>query len=488
MLLGIDVGTSEVKTVLVDEEQAVRATARAPLQASRPQPGFSEQDPEDWWSAVTATLDELKTTAPRELAAVRGLGLSGQMHGAVLLDAADRPLRPCILWNDGRSAAECAELDAAADFRGIAGNLVMAGFTAPKLRWVEKHEPGVFARVRRVLLPKDYVRLLLTGEAVSEMSDSAGTLWLDTAARAWSPALLAATHLDERQMPRLVEGSTPSGELRAELAARWGMTAPVTVAGGGGDNAASACGIGAVRPGEAFLSLGTSGVLFVATDRFRPNVAGAVHAFCHALPGVWHQMAVILAAADSLAWWARQLDTTPKALTDALAAEAGDRLDGPSPALFLPYLGGERTPHNDVAVRGAFVGLGHEADRQALTRAVLEGVAFAFKDGLMALQAAGTEVRAMTAIGGGANSRLWLEILATVLEKPIHVPAAGDFGAAFGAARLALTATAGADPFAVCTPPVMAASIAPRAALTAAYNERFAQYRALYPALKEALG
>ncbi len=482
MFLGIDVGTSEVKAVLIDDEQRPQATARAILTVQRPAPGFSEQDPESWWQAVQATLNELQREVADRLAAVRGIGLSGQMHGAVLLDAADKPLRPCILWNDGRSEAECHELDGAADFRGITGNLVMPGFTAPKLRWVEKHEPELFAQVRRVVLPKDYVRLKLTGEAVSEMSDSAGTLWLDTSARAWSPELLAATHLDEAQMPRLVEGSAPSGALRAKLAERWGMADGVVVAGGGGDNAASACGIGAVRPGQAFLSLGTSGVLFVANDRFRPNVEGAVHAFCHALPGVWHQMAVILAAADSLAWWGRQTGETPQALTAAIGP-----LERPSPAIFLPYLGGERTPHNDASVRGSFTGLAHECDREAMTQAVLEGVAFAFRDGLEALLAAGTEVGRITAIGGGANSPAWLEIIAAVLDRPLDVPAAGDFGAAFGAARLAIAAATDADPLALCTAPATARTMEPRTGLVSAYTERFERYRALYPALKEAL-
>jgi xylulokinase len=479
MYLGIDLGTSEVKTVLVDEAQEPVATARAPLAVDRPRPGFAEQDPEDWWRAVTATLDQLQATRADALAAVRGVGLAGQMHGATLLDAADRPLRPCILWNDGRAAAECDELDEAADFRGIAGNLVMAGFTAPKLRWVERHEPEVFRRVRRVLLPKDYVRLRLTGEAVSEMSDAAGTLWLDTAARRWSPALLAATHLDERQMPRLVEGSAAAGRLAPELAARWGMATPPVVAGGASDNAASACGIGAVAPGRAFLSLGTSGVLFVATDRFRPNVEGAVHAFCHAVPATWHQMAVILAAADSLAWWARQVGARPDELTAAL----GERPTAPSPALFFPYLGGERTPHNDVAVRGAFAGLGHEVDRAALTRAVLEGVAFAFRDGLDALTAAGGTVGDITAVGGGARSPFWLAVLASVLERPLHVPAAGEVGAALGAARLAMAAD-GASGEALFAPPPVARTIAPDPTLGAAYGERLERWRALYPSLR----
>lgn len=480
--LGIDIGTSEVKTVLMDEAQRVLASARARLTVQRPYPGWSEQDPAQWWAAAEATLDAISAEEPAALAAVDGIGLSGQMHGATLLDAADTPLRPCILWNDSRSDKDCARLTAQADFHGIAGNLVMPGFTAPKLAWVARHEPEVFDRTARVLLPKDYVRLCLTGEHVSEMSDSAGTLWLDVAARRWSPELLAATGLEEAQMPRLVEGSEASGRLRRSLADRWGMARPPVVAGGGGDNAASACGIGAVAPGQAFLSLGTSGVLFVATDRFRPNVASAVHAFCHAMPGGWHQMAVVLAATDSLNWLAQRLKSDAATLTAAL----GDMLTGPAPVLFLPYLGGERTPHNDAHIRGAFVGLGHTADDMVLTQAVLEGVAFGFRDGFDALRQAGSDVDSFTAVGGGARSILWLRMLATILDRPIEVPANGDFGAAFGAARLGMAAATGADPHTLCTRPAVARTLIPDAGHQAAYSDRLEQFRSLYPALRSA--
>jgi xylulokinase len=484
MYLGLDVGTSELKAVLIDGDQRTVASARASLTVSRPEPGWSEQDPAQWWDACRHCLDELKTAQPKALAAVRGIGLSGQMHGATLLDDADRVLRPCILWNDGRSFEECKELDGLADFRGIGGNLVMPGFTAPKLRWVRKHEPDVFRRVAKVLLPKDHLRLVLTGEHASEMSDSAGTLWLDTGARAWSPALLAATDLGVEHMPRLVEGSEASGRLRDELCQRWGMTQAPVVAGGGGDNAASACGIGAVRPGTAFLSLGTSGVLFVATDRFRPNVAGAVHAFCHALPAQWHQMAVILAATDSLAWLSKRLKAEPAELTAAL----GDDLLGPAGALFLPYLGGERTPHNDARVRGAILGLGHDADDAVLTRAVLDGVAFAFRDGFEALRAAGSDVDAFTAVGGGARSTYWLQVMAAVLGRPVEVPAHGDFGAAFGAARLGMAAATGGDALAICTKPPVARVIDPDPRFGDAYEAAYGRYRKLYPAVKEVMG
>ncbi|MGE4247521.1 MAG: FGGY-family carbohydrate kinase, partial [Parvibaculaceae bacterium] len=318
----------------------------------------------------------------------------------------------------------------------------------------------------------------------SDMSDASGTCWLDVGARRWSPPLLEACGLGLEQMPRLVEGTEVSGRLRSALAKRWGMDIAPVVAGGGGDNPASACGTGTVRPGSAFLSLGTSGVLFVSNARFSPNPAGGVHAFCHALPKAWHQMGVVLSATGSLDWLARMLNTEPR----ALLAHAAGEMRGPSPVTFLPYLSGERTPHSDASIRGAFAGLAAETERRNLVRAVLEGVAFAFRDCLEALKAAGTKVTQATAVGGGARSRPWIEIIATVLGIPIRVPAAGDVGAAFGAARLGLIAATGAEPLAVCTPPRIVATLEPRRALARAYEDRWQRYRALYPGLKEAMG
>jgi xylulokinase len=276
MYLGIDLGTSSVKTVLFDRDQRLVAQASRPLAVARPHPGWSEQDPEAWWIAALETIDDIAAANP--LAGLRGIGLSGQMHGAVCLDDDDRVLRPAILWNDGRAAAECAAIEAAEPrLREIAGNIAMPGFTAPKLEWMRRHEPELFARVSTVLLPKDYLRFRLTGLHVSEMSDAAGTLWLDVGARDWSDDLLAATGLTRAQMPRLVEGSASSAELSPDFAARWGVRGTVVVAGGAGDNAAAACGVGVVRPGSAFVSIGTSGVLFVSNARFSPNTEGAVH-------------------------------------------------------------------------------------------------------------------------------------------------------------------------------------------------------------------
>ncbi len=475
MYIGLDLGTSGLKGVLIDDSQHVLAEATAPLAVSRPQEGWSEQAPADWIAAAEAVFGAL---AVHGLAAVQGIGLSGQMHGATLLDAADRVLRPCILWNDTRSHAEAAELDADPLFRRVTGNIVFPGFTAPKLLWVARHEPGLRELVARVLLPKDYLRLWLTGEHVAEMSDAAGTSWLDTGARDWSDACLAATGLDRSQMPRLVEGSAPSGTLRDTLAARWGLPKGVVVAGGGGDNAASGVGVGVVRAGEAFVSLGTSGVLFAANDGYRPDPATAVHTFCHALPGTWHQMGVILAATDALNWFAGLAGDSAANLTGSLGP-----LQAPGRTLFLPYLGGERTPLNDARIRGAFTGLDHATDRAAATRAVLEGVTFAIRDCRDALAATGTRLDHLLAVGGGSRSDYWLSAIATALNVPVHLPVAGDFGGAFGAARLALMAATGAGAE-IATLPAIARSIDPDPALASAFDAGHARFRAAQTAIR----
>ncbi|OJU89862.1 MAG: xylulokinase, partial [Shinella sp. 65-6] len=379
MYLGIDLGTSGVKAMLIDADQTVVGSASGrEVETARLHAGWSEQDPADWIRATEEAIASLRAAHPAEFSAVRGIGLSGHMHGATLVDADDRVLRPCIMWNDTRSHREAAALDADPRFRKITGNIVFPGFTAPKLAWVKNNEPDIFAKVRWVLLLKDYLRLRLTGEHLSEMSDSAGTSWLDTGARRWSAELLAATDLEERQMPGLVEGTEPAGMLRPELSSKWGLGDGVVVAGGAGDNAASACGMGTVREGTAFVSLGTSGVLFAANASYLPNPESAVHAFCHALPNTWHQMGVILSATDALNWHSRVTGASAADLTQ----EIGEALKAPSSVTFLPYLSGERTPHNDAAIRGAFLGLGHESGRPVLTQAVLEGVSFALRDHL----------------------------------------------------------------------------------------------------------
>jgi len=477
MYLGLDLGTSSLKGLVIDDSGAVLAEATAPLNVARPAPGWSEQDPADWIAAAGTVLRALSGKV--DLGAVAGIGLSGHMHGATVLDASDKVLRPCILWNDTRAHAQAAALDADPRFRTISGNIVFPGFTAPKLVWMADEEPDLFAQVAKVLLPKDYLRLWLTGAHVAEMSDAAGTSWLNVGARDWSDDLLAATGLTRDHMPALVEGSAQSGGLRSELAQEFGLRAGIPVAGGAGDNAATAIGLGIARGGQGFVSLGTSGVLFAATDGYAPAPETAVHTFCHALPDTWHQMGVILAATDALNWFAGIAGASPAELTADLGA-----LQAPDRALFLPYLGGERTPLNDAGIRGAFIGLDHATDRAAATRAVMEGVVYALVDCQQALAATGTQLDTLLAAGGGARSEYWLSALATALDLPIHVPQAGDYGAALGAARLGLMAATGAGADAMPLPPI-ARSFDPVTDKTQAFQDGYARYRKAQSAIKD---
>lgn len=475
MFLGIDIGTSGVKAAVIDADGAVQAQGSASLTVERPQPGWSEQDPDDWWRATQAAVAAIDPAVRRK---VRGVGLAGQMHGATLLGANDRPLRPAILWNDGRSAAECAELERRApDLHTINGNLAMPGFTAPKLLWVRAHEPEVFERIRTVLLPKDDVRLRMTGDKASDASDSAGTLWLDTGRRAWSDTLLAACDLTRAQMPEVFEGSAATGRLRAEVAQEWGMDR-VPVAAGASDNAAGAAGVGVVQDGQALLSLGTSGVIFVATDGFRPNPQGAMHAFCHCLPGMWHQMTVHLSAAACIDWAARQIGADGPAALFARAEEAGP---ASGPELFLPYLSGERTPHNDAQVRAAFLRLDNDTTPGRLAQAVLEGVAFALADGVAVLREAGTELSELAVIGGGARSHYWGGTIAAALGVELVYLKGGEVGPAMGAARLAQLAVDGGMPAEVCRAPATAHRIAPDAEVVKRLAEKYTAFRDAYP-------
>jgi len=480
--LGLDIGTSAAKAALVDERQAVVAQAAAPIATHNPRPGWSEQDPEDWWRATETVVAALRQRAAAAFADIRAIGLSGQMHGAVVLDAAGRLLRPAILWNDGRATAECAMLAAAVPrLAEIAGVIAMPGFTAPKVLWLRTHEPDAFTRIAHVVLAKDYVRLRLTGEIATDVSDAAGTLLLDEAARGWSAPLLAATGLDPARMPRLSESNAPSGMLRPALAAAWGLASPVVVAAGAGDVAAGAIGVGAIGEGDGFVSLGTSAQIFRARDRYQPKPETLIHAFAHALPGRWFEMAALLNGATCLEWIARVLGADVARLIDEVAAS----FKGPSPVLFLPYLSGERTPLNDPDARGAFANLSYATGRVDLVQAVLEGVAFSLRDGALAFGDAGRS-GALPIIGGGARSRLWLQIIASALGRPLQRIAAADIGPAFGAARLARLALTGEAAGAVCAKPEVEETVDPDPTLQAAYAARFPVFRGLYRGLRKA--
>ena len=474
MFIGLDLGTSSVKAILLDRKGNVKASASAALRVSRPSPLWSEQAPADWWHACcTAITDLMGLAHALQIAGsdIEAIGLTGQMHGATLLDAAGQVLRPAILWNDGRAFAECAELELRVpQSRQITGNLMMPGFTAPKLLWVAKHEPDIFARVAKVLLPKDYLRYLLTGDFATDLSDAAGTLWLDVAQRDWSDALLAATGLDRSHMPQLFEGNQVTGLLHADLATRWGLRR-IPVVAGASDNAAGAIGVGIVQPGQAMLSLGTSGVYFVASDGYHANPEKAVHSFCHALPQTWHLMSVMLSAAACLDFTSQ---LTGFADVPALLDAAQHRgIDSVTP-LFLPYLSGERTPHNNPGAQGVFFGLTAASRAADLANATLEGVSFGLADGVDALEATGLIPAEITVIGGGSRSDYWVQMLADILGRPLVCREGGEVGPALGAARLAHLAL---DPSAtlaeVCPQPPVRARYLP----DPGRNVWFAQHR-----------
>lgn len=477
MFLGIDIGTSAVKIVLVNEEGSVVETSSSPLKTQRPHDQMSEQNPEDWWQATNLAINEL---SPENRKTVRAIGLSGQMHGAVLIDSKGSVIRPAILWNDGRSFLECQQLQSYIPELGkITGNLAMPGFTAPKLLWVKKHEPDNFSKISKVILPKDYIRYRITGEFASDMSDSAGTLWLITGNRRWSSDVLEACELTENHMPSLYEGNEITGKLSKEISKAWGMD-EVPVAAGGGDNAAGAVGSGIVGQGEAFISLGTSGVIFLADNSYRPNPTEGVHTFCHALPDRWHQMSVMLSAASAVDWVAGILGYhEPSKLYDLAA-----RYNTPCKnEIFLPYLTGERTPHNDPTAKGVFFGLTPNTEPATLAQAALEGVGFGLADGLKALTSVGNRLETLSVIGGGARSQYWGKILSSMLNQPLIYREAGEVGPAFGAARLARLAIGSEAIKDVCVAPPISNIIEPDEELKDFYARRKISFRKLYTSL-----
>jgi len=476
MYAGIDLGTSGVKAVLLDENNRVVASHTEKLTVSRPHPLWSEQEPQAWWQATDRVM--LALGAQHSLKEVRAIGLTGQMHGAVLLGRQQEVLRPAILWNDGRSAQACQQLEARVpDARKITGNLIMPGFTAPKLLWVQEHEPAIWRQIAHVLLPKDYLRWRLTGDFASDMSDAAGTMWLDVGRRAWSDKLLAACGLTRDQMPTLFEGNEVTGEITVELSQRWSLPAKVPVVAGGGDNAAGAIGAGIWRPGQAMLSLGTSGVCFAVSERFLSNPEQAVHSFCHALPDTWHLMSVMLSAASCLDWAAR---LTGQPSVAALLALAEQAKPGEKSPCFLPYLSGERTPHNNPDATGVFWGFTHQHGPEDLAMAVLEGVSLGLAEGMAALRATGVMPAAVTLIGGGARSPFWRQLLADISGVTMEYRTGGDVGPALGAARLARMS---------CYPGVSLAELLPPLPLESRYTARadrhdlYRQRQALFSAL-----
>ncbi|HET6518393.1 MAG TPA: xylulokinase [Geminicoccaceae bacterium] len=497
--IGLDVGTSGVKGVLIDGAGAVLARHTVGYPILTPRPGWTEQEPETWWRAACDVLRELGTAAAG--VGVDAVGLAGQMHGAVFLDRDGAVIRPAPLWNDQRTAAECAEIErrvGAARLRRITGNPALTGFQAPKILWLRDSEPEAYRRVRHVLLPKDYVRYRLTGALATDASDAAGTLLLDLRARDWSAEVLGALEVPRDWLPRVYEGPEVTGPVSAEGAAATGLAAGVPVVAGGGDNAAAAVGSGVVRDGTGLVSLGTSGVVFVHTDEARIDPSGALHAFCHAVPGRYHLMAVMLSAGGSLRWFrdavvpelAARAAAEGRDVYDGLTAGAAEVAPGADGLFFLPYLAGERTPHMDPDVRGGWLGLGLNHDRRHMVRALLEGVAFGLRDGLELIRALEAPPERLFAVGGGTAGPLWRAILAAALDVPLQRLAAEE-GPAFGAALLA-SVGAGAHPDVGAA---VAAAVRPRGPveppdpeLRAVYARLYPRFRALYPAVKASGG
>jgi len=469
-LVGLDVGTTGVKALRISPDGEIVARAEEGYRLSTPQPGWAEQDPEDWWRAAEAALAAVGSDG------VAGIGLSGQMHGLVALDNADRVLRPAILWNDQRTGAECAEIEARFGLRELVrltGNRALPGFTAPKLLWLRRHEPDVYARIARVLLPKDYVRLRLVGEHATDVADASGTLLFDVRQRRWSGEVLEGLEIPTDWVPAALESTGLSGRTADGL----------PVAAGAGDQAAGALGVGVDRPGPLSVVLGTSGVVFAALPAFAADPDGRVHSFCHAVPDGWHAMGVMLSAAGSLGWLREVV--APGEPADEVVAEAEPWPPGVEGLTFLPYLAGERTPHVDPAARAAFAGLSLRHDRGALVRAVLEGVAFGLRDSLELLRAIGVEPESARVSGGGARSELWLRIVASVLELPLERTAAEE-GAAFGAALLGgVAAGVFADVHeAVAATVRVRDTIEPEPEWIEPYVHAYRRFRSLYPALR----
>ena len=480
MYIGIDLGTSGVKAILLNEQGDVVASHTEKLTVSRPHPLWSEQDPEQWWSATDRAVKALGQQ--HSLREVKALGIAGQMHGATLLDEQQKVLRPAILWNDGRCGEECVMLEnQVPQSRAITGNLMMPGFTAPKLLWVQRHEPEIFNQIDKVLLPKDYLRLRMTGDFASDMSDAAGTMWLDVAKRDWSDVMLAACKLTRAHMPALYEGSEITGTLLPEVAKAWGMQ-EVAVVAGGGDNAAGAVGVGMMNAGQAMLSLGTSGVYFAVSDGFLSKPESAVHSFCHALPERWHLMSVMLSAASCLDWAAK---LTGLASVPALIDAAQQADEHAEPVWFLPYLSGERTPHNNPQAKGVFFGLTHQHGPAELAQAVLEGVGFALADGMDVVHACGVQPASITLIGGGARSEYWRQMLSDISGLQLDYRTGGDVGPALGAARLAQIAMNPQRPLSDLLPQLtLEQAHYPDAGRHALYQHRRETFRRIYQQLQ----
>ncbi len=439
MFIGIDLGTSSVKMILVDNNQKILATSNSNLTVNSPKDGYSEQDPSEWIDATFECLACLKKKKPKEFVETISIGISGHMHGATLIDDNQNIIRPCILWNDTRSFKECEEFeDQNFDVRTISGNITMPGFTAPKINWIKKNEPENFKKIFKVLLPKDFLRMFLTGEFFSEMSDASGTLWLDIKQRKWSDELLSCSFLEEKNMPKLSEGNEATGIVKNSIKQKFGFNKEVVVVGGAGDNAASAVGMGIINENQSFISLGTSGVFFTPTQNFLSNTGDAVHSFCHCLPKKWHLMSVMLSASNCLDWICKITNTSIDEALKNIENYFSDPNLKSSTTYFLPYLSGERTPHNDPHIRGSFHSIKTSTDITNLQYAVIEGICFGILDGINSILKVNNNFESIFMVGGGSKSYFWNKLLSTILGRKLSVCEQSEFSAALGVARLAM--------------------------------------------------
>ena len=446
MFIGIDLGTSSVKMILVDNEQNIIATSSSPLTVQNPKDGYSEQNPKEWIDATIECLEDLKSKKRKEFSETISIGISGHMHGATITDNSGSVIRPCILWNDTRSHKECIEFENQShDVRAISGNITMPGFTAPKINWLKKNEKDNFNKICKILLPKDYLRFYLTGEYYSEMSDASGTLWLDVRKRKWSDELLSCSFLENKHMPDLVEGNQETGILKKEFKDKFQFNHNVKIVGGAGDNAAAAVGMGITEQNQSFISLGTSGVFFTPTQDFLSNTGDAVHSFCHSLPNKWHLMSVMLSASNCLDWICSVTNTSiQKSLINAESfySEKDSIANAP---LFLPYLSGERTPHNDPHIRGSFHSIKTTTDATNMQYSVIEGVSFGILDGVNSILKVNNNFEKIFMVGGGSRSSFWIQLLASLLDRKLSVCEQSEYGASLGVARLAMYADKNTD-------------------------------------------
>ena len=480
--LGIDLGTTALKCIITDHKQRVVGLAEVPLPTLRLQPGWSEQKPQDWWLALQKACKMLRSRNAKDWSRIAAIGLSGQMHGAVVLDAEGQVLRPAILWNDARAGAEAAAFNGKfSDVGQIAGGPSVAGFTAPKLLWLRNHEPKVFKQLTMVLAPKDYLRFRMSGDFITDPCDATGMSLLDVGQRKWSPALVEAAGIGLENLPRIDEGPQASAHLHKLAADFLGLPPGLPIAAGAGDAAASAIGIGAIHDGDGFISLGTSAQYFVTSKSFRPRPQQMIQALGHGLPDLWYQVAALLNGASPLSWLNGIL---PGGNIEKLLQRTQRRYEGPGRLLFLPYLTGERTPHNDPAARAAFHGLHAGTTQEDLALAVLEGVALSLLDCQEVLEQGGTRVADLLVVGGGTRSAFWMQLLANVLNRRITIPKGSDVGAAFGAARLARLSVTGEAIDEVCSKPKALMHLEPTQKLSKAYADRLGDFRALYGALK----